>query len=478
LRTILRFALSIVFAAMIISAAYAQPPPTLLWSDPVSTLDIAVSGNGQYVAVIAPTSGGQVRFYGRSSPTPLWTDAIPGVRSVAISADGNHVAVGGSGFVYFWANAKSLTGNANPPTWTSESLASLLILRRCIAISDDGNYVAACGNLNLGASVFYWAGAAGKSGSNVATTWDYLFPSEVLSIVTAMAISDDGNHVAAVGFLSNVGTEGVVAYLNNARSLLGHAQQPTWSGQESGELFVDVAMSDDGNYVAVAGAGAVLSTVYYWAGATSRTGTSEPHTWAGGVNVRFTSVDMSCDGDSVIAGTGFLITDAGAGGLVTAGAAAPPTGGVYFWSGARSLTGNPSPSWVKSTGASVGDVAINDAGTYMAAVDLSIPDTVYFFDRQGNLLWQDTTISGDKLSISCDGGTLAVGAPSSSPVTAHLFDTGFSTPCCGVEPVGGVLTSRNTQFILAPYVAALGFAAATIVAIAAFVKRREKGRPA
>ena len=162
--------------------------------------------------------------------------------------------------------------------------------------------------------------------------------------------------------------------------------------------------------------------------------------------------------------------------MATAGAAGPAAGEVYFWGGARSLTGNPSPSWVKSTDASVGDVAINDAGTYMAAVDFPGPPTVYFFDRQGNLLWQDTTISGDKLSISCDGGTLAVGTPTFG--TAYLLDTGFSTPCCGVEPVGGVLTSRNTQFILAPYVAALGLAAATVVAVAAFMKRREKGRPA
>jgi hypothetical protein len=251
--------------------------------------------------------------------------------------------------------------------------------------------------------------------------------------------------------------EGVLAYWNNARSLTG-PQQPTWSGQESDEVFVDVAISDDGNYVAVAGAAVFTSTVYYWAGATTRTGTLEPHTWAGGVDVPFTSVDMSCDGDSVIAGSGLVIGAEGA------------AHSVYFWGGARGLTGNPAPSWIYPTVRGVADVVINDAGTYMAAVDILIPDTVYFFDKQGNLLWQDTDIAGNKLSISCDGGTLAVGTPTF--VTAYLLDTGFSSPCCGVEAVGGLVTSRNTLSVLAPYLAVLGFAAAAIVAVAVILKKR------
>ena len=98
----------------------------------------------------------------------------------------------------------------------------------------------------------------------------------------------------------------MLVYWNNAISLTGHPQPPTWRGQVSGEEFVDVAISDDGNYVAVAGGRLRPVTVYYWAGATSRTGTSEPYTWAGGVDVSFTSVDISCDGDSVIAGAGVL----------------------------------------------------------------------------------------------------------------------------------------------------------------------------
>ncbi len=445
--TIIRFVLSFVLVATIISPAYAAPPPTELWHDTIATNAIALSADGQYLAV---GTLGSVRFYGRGSSTPLWT--YPGgergsdFTSVAISADGSYLAAGGGlGQVLFWANAKSLTGNP-APTWTTGSLGGP-IQHRCLAISDDGNYVAACGT---GPNVFYWAGATSRTTTSETTTWDYMF---VGGLVEAIAISDDGNHVAAAGVLTNLGVEGVLGYWNNARLLTGHqsgqspGQSPTWKGQESNDPLVDVAISNDGNYVVAAGAGAgafSVSTVYYWAGATSRTTTSETHTWEGGVDVVFTSVDISCDGDSVIAGAGALIlgilggTQAAA--LTIAQAPDPPTNEVFFWGGARSLTGNPAPTWSHLTSSPVLDVAINDPGTYMAAVDGSFPDTVYFFDRAGQgtkiPLWSDLAIAGDKLSISCDGKTLAVGTPVTPPGTAYLLDTGYSSPCtCGIPPI-------------------------------------------
>jgi hypothetical protein len=201
------------------------------------------------------------------------------------------------------------------------------------------------------------------------------------------------------------------------------------------------------------------SDLYYWADATSRTSTSEPFTWGSGVDIVFSSVDISCDGDSVIAGSGIPID----GGTLAQGSL---DWGVYFWGGARGLTGNAAWSWFYDTLGPVQDVAINDAGTYMAAVDLPGPPTVYFFNRQGNLLWQDTTISGDKLSISCDGGTLAVGTPVEA--TAYLFDTGFSTPCCGVEAVGGAVMPVNTLATLGPWLAVIGLVSCigTVVVVA------------
>lgn len=86
LKLTLKLLISFTLATMMISTVSAQPP-TLLWSDDVTTNDIALSKDGQYVAI---ASGSQVRFYGRSSGTPIWTySPAEVVRSVAISADGD-----------------------------------------------------------------------------------------------------------------------------------------------------------------------------------------------------------------------------------------------------------------------------------------------------------------------------------------------------------------------------------------------------
>jgi len=447
LKLVVRFLFAISLVAMMVSTVHAQPP-TLLWSDPtVETVDIALSKDGQYLAVASSSGGvGQVRFYKRTSPTPLWTYQA-GVRfsSVAISAHGEDVAAAVDTFpqgrVFYWKTARALTGTPGPD-WASKNLAGA-IEARCLDMSDDGNYVVACGT---GPNVFYWADARQKSGVDVATTWNWEGPS-----IEAVDLSSDGDYVVVGTVVSTV------AYWKNARSLSGFHVDPDWESTSPDHRVIDVAISDDGDYVAAATGPLVDLSVHYWAGAKSLAG-DPPHTWYYGADVPFTSVDMSCDGNSVIAGSGGRFVEGG-------------SHSVYFWGGARSLTGSPSPTWVYHTDYPVWDVAINDAGTYMAAVDFPI-DTVYFFNRQGNLLWQDQAISGDKLSISCDGGTLAVGTP--TVTTAYLFDTGYSTPCCGqAPPVGGVvLTSSNALGIITPYLA-LAVVAGAAALIVAFAKKRK-----
>ena len=453
LKLVVRSLFAITVIAMMISMVHAQPP-TLLWSDPtVETVDIKLSKDGNYVVVasfqIDDGFGGQVRFYSRSSGTPLWTWEGPQqVFSVAISANGDYVAAGvyavdqiPVGNVLFWKNARTLTGTPDPD-WRSDNLHGP-IQRRCLDMSDDGNYVVACGT---GPNVFYWAEAGQMSGVDVATTWNWVGPS-----VEAVDLSSDGDYVVIGTVVSTV------AYWKNARSLSGFPADPDWESTSPDHPVIDVAVSDDGDYVAAATGPLVDTSVHYWAGAKSLSG-DPPHTWYYGAGISFTSVDMSCDGDSVIAGSGGFVQEG--------------SHSVYFWGGARSLTGTPSPTWVYPTKYPTWDVAINDAGTCMAAVDFPI-DTVYFFDRQGNLLWQDQAISGDKLSISCDGGTLAVGTPIFA--TAYLFDTGYSSPCCGAAvPVGGVVANLEESAVLAPYLAFTVVIGAAAVAMMLWTKKKPK----
>lgn len=395
LKTAPEFVFAFALIALMVSAAYAQSgPPTLLWSDSVGTSDIALSKDGNYVAVV---SDSQVRFYSRSSSTPLWAATVSAAAySVAISADGDSVAAGVGNNVYFWGSARTRTGNPSP-TWTSHTYGQ--VLRGCLDVSDDGDYVLA-GSQGYGSepNVLYWAGARSLSGSDVAITWGYHngggYPP-----ISAVDLSSNGDY-AVVGTQSNA-----VAYWKNAKSLTGESVY-SWQSSEPTGSVNSVAVSDDGNYVA---APSYNSAVLYWAGAKTLGG-DPSSTWKSAAGY-FDDLDMSSDGNSVIAGS-------------TSG-----TRGVYFWAGATGLTGKPqSPSWTYVTTGDVVRVVIDRAGDYMAAFnDLSGPPRVYFFDKIGDQYWiYDPDSTGEGLSISGNGGTLAVGTLPRA--TAYLLDTGFKTP--------------------------------------------------
>jgi len=412
------------------------PPAELLWMDPIPTNDIALSKDGQYVAAVGPAFSSVLAFYSRSGEIPIWTYIVADVfSSVAISADGSCVAAGNSSHVLFWNNAKSRTPGDTYPTWTSVDLGGP-IGYRCLAISDNGNYVVAGGT---GTNVYYWANAKSSDPSPVSPTWTSGLP----GLVEAVDMSSDGNYVAA-------GYDTDVAYWKNARSLGPGSVSPAWSSTYPDDQIMDVAVSDDGNYVAAAGKFGV-SPVYYWANAKSLSD-NPTTTWESASGVDFSSIDMSSDGDRVIAG-----------------ALGPPGDqGVYFWSGARARSGTQPWSWNYTTAGGVCDVAINDAGDYMAAANsIAVPHCVYFFDSSGNSLWNppyqvDNPVRS--LSISSDGGTLAIGT---GAITSRLLvSTGYRT----TRPVGGLLLPVDKLALLSPWIAV----ALAAVALTVFATKRRR----
>jgi len=427
-----------------IPAPSPPPPAELLWMDPTATYDIALSKDGQYVAAVGPGPlSGELAFYDRSSAdpkTPMWTWTTgESLYSVAISADGDCIAVGSDLYVHFWKGARSLTAPYNP-TWTSVSLGS--IDRRCLDISDDGNYVVACGT---GDRIFYWkdAKAEGRDGS---TTWKYLF----IYYVDAVDLSSDGNYIAA-------GVQDNVAYWKDAKSLSGNgppANMPDWMSTWPSDVIRDIAISDDGNYVAAAGWFGV-SPVYYWANAKSLS--DDPTTtWESAAGIPFSSIDMSSNGDKVIAGA--------------TGGPNPEDIGVYFWDGARTRSGTQGWSWHYTTASPVHDVAINAAGDYMAAANDVFAPRVYFFDSTGDRKWTydlGGAVEPHDLSISSDGATLAIGTNGYD--SRYLVSTGFRTP--SARPVGGLLVPADKLALLSPWIT-LALAAVALTVFAAKRRRR------
>jgi hypothetical protein len=167
--------------------------------------------------------------------------------------------------------------------------------------------------------------------------------------------------------------------------------------------------------------------------------------------IDFSSIDMSSDGDKVIAGA--LGPD-------------PEDQGVYFWAGARGRGGTQSWSWRYTTQGPVHDVAINDAGDYTAAANDEATPYVYFLDGKGDLLWQYGPLDDEAyvLSISSDGGTLAIGTGMVD--SDYLVSTGYRTP----RAVGGFLVSADKVGLLLPWIAV----ALAAVAVTVFATRRRR----
>jgi hypothetical protein len=454
-RFLLKFLVSLVLVTLVMPLVSAVPP-TVLWSDEVLTNDVKLSKDGNYVAV---ASNNQLRFYDKSGGTPLWTYLLSSgkIYSVAISADGDCVVAGtellDGGKILFWKNARTLTGTPDP-TWMSVNLYGG-VYRRCLDISDDGNYIVACGT---GRWVFYWVNAKALSGNDKPVTWRSLeFP-----MVDCVDLSGDGDYVAA-GIRDNVPEGYAVAYWKNARTISGNDRNPDWKSYSPDADVVDIAISDDGNYVAAATL--LTLSVHYWANAKSLTG-DPAHTWYYGNGVPFTCIDMSSDGGSVIAGGGGGFTDIvpQSDETLKAPSGVTVSGTVYFWSGARGLTGKPqNPTWSYTTDGGVHDVTIDDIGIYMAADgNIYVPGKVYFFNSGGTLLWSYLIDAADKLSISGDGSTLAVGTGAVD--TGYLIGTGYSS---GPSPVGGEVIPTSKLEILTPYLALIGLiiAVSTIVVV-------------
>lgn len=260
---------TILFAVPATSAASYQVVE--LWSNPMLVNDVAVSTDGQYIAAVNTTA---IAFFSRGSSTPLWwyynNSNIEYFLSVAISADGNQVIVGnnsGYGSIYYFDNCIGRSGlqAANSYDWTSGHFSSGGVERRTLDISANGEFVAVGGT---GDNLYYFKNCRSKSGAGVNWDWQCGFGLEVL----AVDMTPDGRYVTFGGrdFVSN----GFVAFIGNAdlRVLGGY----NWSCHVD-SLVIDIAISNDGYSVAAVGP-STDNTLHYWADAKSLSGT-QINTW-------------------------------------------------------------------------------------------------------------------------------------------------------------------------------------------------------
>ena len=382
----------------------------MLWNNSMSLNDAAVSKNGSYLVAVNNTG---VYYFASNDSSPKWWYLSSGgteyFLSVAMSADGEYVVAGDyNGYIHYFNDSIAATGQRLSPTWKSVDLGGPggPVERGTLDMSDDGEYVVTGGT---GIDIWYFAGCRRRSGSDEEHTWSNRI--QDAQEVLAVDMSPDGAYVAAGGdYAYWTGTEwyypGFVVFYKNA-NVAPYPTEWDWLSitHSINSEIRDLALSDDG-YAVVAVDEATIGTLYYWANATALSG--DPNaTWT---NYRaFDCVDMSADGNEVIAGT----------------APISPCG-LHFWSGAKGRSGpDQDENWTRLTGENVLDVAMSDDGGVIAAatmIGIASDYKACFFKSDGSMIGEfNLTQYTPLVSMSDNGRIVAMGNPLAH-LTLHVFE--------------------------------------------------------
>ena len=381
----------------------------MLWNNSMSINDVAVSKNGSYLVAVNNTG---VYYFASNNSSPKWWYLSSGgteyFLSVAMSADGEYIVAGDyNGYLHYFNDSIATTGQRLSPTWKSIDLGGPggPVERGTLDMSDDGEYVVTGGT---GIDMWYFAGCRGRSGSDEEHTWSNRI--EYALEILAVDMSPDGAYVAAGGDYEYwTGTEwyptGYVVFYKNA-NVAPYPTESDWLSitNSSNSEIGDLALSDDG-YAVVAVDEATIGTLYYWANATGLSG--DPNaTWTN--YGAFDCVDMSADGDEVVAGTAPILPC-----------------GLHFWTGAKGRSGSAQvENWTRLTGENVLDVAMSDDGGVIAAatmIGIASDYKAYFFKPDGTMIGEfNLTQYTPFVSMSGDGRIVAMGDP--GLLTLYVFE--------------------------------------------------------
>ena len=348
--------------------------------------DVAISADGEYIAAGSTGYDNKLYLFDKDSSTPLWSyQAGNIVCSVAISADGEYVVAGS------WDKKIYLFDkDSDIPLWHYTTNGALY----SVAISADGEYIAA-GNhddefylFDKDSSIPLWTYSAGDAVYSVSISADgeyiavgsfdgkvYLFDKDSSTPlwsyslggeVWSVSISADGEYIAAGG-------NGDKVYLFDKDS-----STPIWN-YDTGEDLLSVEISADGEYIVAGGVGDGWKVYFF------DTGSSTP-LWSYTAGNIVSSVDISANGDYVIAGSN--------------------DNKIHLF-GKDSTNTSWAPLGNYTTGDDIYSVAISDSGQHIAAG--SYDDKVYAFE----------------LDIET--------APSEDPIVYWKFEEGmYDGNCCSM----------------------------------------------
>lgn len=329
-----------------------------------------------------------------TSGTPafqVWSFATSAnVRNVAISSNGQYIAVGS----YDW-NLYLLEKDNSTPLWSSNVGETI----EAVAISSEGQYIVV-GTGIMGEKVFLFE----KDDPTPLWSFDTEGP------VHSLAISSDGQYIAVGTGRSDYS---VLLFRNNSST-------PLWR-YNTGSYVASVAISSDGNYIV---AGSHNDKLYFFErNSSTPIWTYTTPDWA-------QSVSISSDGNYIVVGTANGVN---------------PLHGIHLFQ-----KDNSTPLWSYTTGHPIWSAAISSDGQYIAFGTAYTGNKVYFFNRNSSIpLWSFN--AGDSVSsvaISSDGQYILAG---SYDRNVYLFDKNSSTPifntALGSSVDSVAISSDGTDFV-------------------------------
>jgi hypothetical protein len=390
----------------------------MLWNNSMTVNDVAVSKDGNYIAAVNNTG---LYYFAYDNSTPKWWYSGTTFLSVAISADGEYVVAGdNSGYLCYFNDSRTTTNDRSAPTWMSIDLGGS-VERGTLDMSDDGKYVALGGT---GVSLYYFANCTTRSSQNEDCSWQKVFG--VVDFLT-VHLSPDGRYVAAGG--SAYDMRGFVVFYKDANIMPYPTEEAWFASRTIDSSIIDLALSDDGYSVVATDEATpeIPETLYYWANATNLTEDPDA-TWTR--EWPFHCVDMSADGDKVIAGTGLF----------------GPCG-LHFWANAKALSGsNQTEDWKRHEGETIWDVAISDNGGIIAAsAESEFNYTAYFFKSDGTMIASFDLPQRSPL-VSMSGNGLITAVAGLGPDSLYVFKTVTDTTPPLIKDVYQEPASDNVNF--------------------------------
>jgi WD40 repeat protein len=302
----------------------------------------AISADGEYI--VAGSDDENVYLFKKDSSTPLWSYSTGNtVRSVAISADGEYIAAGSNEYVHLFDK------DSSTPLWSYSTESDA----QSISISADGEYIA----FSTGDSKVY---LFDKDSDD--PLWIYTIEG---SSAYSVAISADGEYIVSGSW------DGEIDLFHRSSST------PQWNYTAEDEHVVrSVSISADGEYVTA------ISDDYniYLFDKDS----NQP-LWSYRVGNQGCSVSISADGEYIAA-----VTYDG--------------NGLYLFN-----SDNSTPLWNHTIAGNVYSAAISADGEYIV---VSGGNNVFFFDKDSSTpLWSYTTGNEvDTVAISADGAYIVAGS--------------------------------------------------------------------